>query len=84
MKLSEALLGQKYRVTDITVSEDRRRRIYDIGLTQGAVVEPLFNSFLGRPTAYSIRGAVIVLRRKDSERIFVKRLGGDENAEKRL
>ncbi|MBO5726445.1 MAG: ferrous iron transport protein A [Clostridia bacterium] len=72
MTLYETELGKKYEVLSINVSENIKRRIFDIGLTKGSFVTPLFCSFLGEPTAYLIRGAVIALRNDETKKIFVK------------
>jgi ferrous iron transport protein A len=72
MTLYETELGKKYMVTEIRVSDNIKRRIYDIGLVDGSHVVPLFKSFLGEPTAYFIRGAVVALRREEAEKIFVE------------
>ncbi len=72
MTLSETEIGKKYTVTKIAVTDDIKRRIFDIGLTRGSQVIPLFSSFLGEPTAYLIRGAVIALRNDETKQIFVK------------
>ncbi|MBQ7107354.1 MAG: ferrous iron transport protein A [Clostridia bacterium] len=72
MTLSETEFGKKYIVVKIDVSDSIKRRIFDIGLTKGSLVTPLYCSFLGEPTAYLIRGAVIALRDDETKRIFVK------------
>ena len=54
------------------VSKKMRRRLQDIGLIEGTVVECLGKSPLGDPTAFLIRGAVIALRREDAGRVLVR------------
>ena len=49
-------------------------RLQSLGLVPGALVTPLFTASSGSPTAYSVRGAVVALRRADAERIKVTRL----------
>ncbi len=48
-----------------------RRRLNDIGLIPGTRVECLGRSPGGDPSAYLIRGAVIALRRSDSQNILI-------------
>ena len=48
-----------------------RRRLLDMGLTQGAKVTCMFESFQKDPRAYLIRGAVIALRREEAEKIAI-------------
>ena len=45
MTLYETELGKKYEVISIDVSENIKRRIFDIGITKGSFVTPLFCSF---------------------------------------
>ena len=47
------------------------QRLKDIGLTEGTRVDCLMRSPLGDPVAYLIRGAVIALRKEDSQNVSV-------------
>lgn len=51
-------------------------RLRELGLVSGTAVKCLYKSPLGDPQAYSIRGAVIALRREDSRAVYAVR--GDE------
>lgn len=48
-----------------------RRRLLDIGLTQGTETTCLYQSPSGDPRAYLIRGAVIALRAEEAQKIEV-------------
>jgi DtxR family Mn-dependent transcriptional regulator len=50
-----------------------RRRLMDLGVIPGTVIEMETRSPGGDPTAYRIRGALIALRRKSSEHIMIAR-----------
>ena len=54
------------------VMQDADRRLWDMGLVDGTLVECLFRSPLGDPTAYLVRGAVIALRAKDAARVRIE------------
>lgn len=71
--LSSLKIGQKAIVTGINISGNDRRRLLDIGFTDGCTVECLHISPSGDPTAYSIRGAVIALRQEDSSQILIEK-----------
>jgi ferrous iron transport protein A len=47
------------------------RRFQDLGLIEGTLVRCLMKSPLGDPKAYLIRGAVIALRKSDSDTVTV-------------
>lgn len=49
-----------------------RRRLLDLGLVAGTRIERDFDSMLGSPTAYRVRGAMIALRKEQADRIFVE------------
>lgn len=49
-----------------------RRRLLDIGLTEGTCVECVGRSPSGDPAAYLIRGAVIAIRAEDCTDIIVR------------
>jgi len=51
-----------------------RRRLLDLGLVPGTVVEAIGKSPAGDPVAYRIRGAVIALRREEGRMVFIQRL----------
>lgn len=74
IQLTDLKKGQKAMISELAVFDDMRRRLQDIGLIKGTVVECVGKSPLGDPCAYVIRGAVIALRSEDSGRVMVCRL----------
>lgn len=69
--LTDLKRGQKGVIVKLSAYDDMRRRLQDIGLIEGTVVECLGKSPLGDPTAFLIRGAVIALRSEDAGRAVV-------------
>ena len=69
--LSQLCEKQTALVAGLRARGTMRRRLRDLGLTDGARVVCLQKSPWGDPTAYLIRGAVIALRGTDAARIFV-------------
>ena len=65
--------GQKARVVKITAERSMHRRLLDIGLVEGPLVECLGESPPGDPRAYLIRGAVIAIRSRDCRDILVRK-----------
>ena len=63
--------GQSGLVTEITTSGDMRRRFLDLGIIEGTCIKCIQKSPYGDPTAYNIRGALIALRKNDSETIHI-------------
>ncbi|MBQ2971906.1 MAG: ferrous iron transport protein A [Ruminococcus sp.] len=56
------------------ISEDlseNEKRMYDLGLTNGTLVKPIFKSIFGDTVAYLIKGSVIALRKSDAKKIHV-------------
>lgn len=72
MYLSDLMPRQRARVVSLDTSDGVCRRLLDIGLTSGAVVECVGKSPCKDPTAFLIRGAVIALREKDARKVLVK------------
>ncbi|MBE7720092.1 FeoA family protein [Lacrimispora indolis] len=70
--LTDLKRGQKAVIAKLAAYDDMRRRLQDIGLIEGTIVECLGKSPLGDPTAFLIRGAVIALRSEDSGRVLVQ------------
>lgn len=71
IKLSELKQGQKGRILDVSLSDDIKRRLLDLGFSRGSEVKCLGKSPLGEPTAYWIRGTVIALRKEEAEGIQI-------------
>ncbi len=82
-KLSELQVGKEAFVKSIFADEDMKRRFYDIGLIKNTKVRCVGKSPLGDPCAYSVRGAVIAIRKKDGFGIevsdFPEGVQSDEN-----
>jgi ferrous iron transport protein A len=70
--LADAPLGAPVRITKIHNQGAERRRIYDLGLTPGTVVQAESRSPLGDPTAYRVRDALIALRVEQARQIVVE------------
>ncbi len=73
--LADLTEGESARVLGIHpgLQGAQRRRLLDLGLVPGTVVEAEMRSATGDPTAYRIRGAVIALRRDQARWIHVDR-----------
>lgn len=66
--------GQTGAVHALHMGGSMRRRLLDLGLVSGTPVECLMTGPHGALAAYSIRGAVIAIRRRDAENIWVETL----------
>ena len=73
-KLTSLKRGEAARIVNLSPSivGGERRRMLDLGLVPGTRVERDFASMLGSPVAYRVRGAMIALRKEQSDRIFVE------------
>ena len=49
-----------------------RRRLMDLGFTDGAVIRPFLRSFAGDPRAYEVRGTLVALRRDQAAQVLVR------------
>ncbi|MBE6776638.1 MAG: ferrous iron transport protein A [Ruminococcaceae bacterium] len=74
MNLCELKKGQKCIIYEPQAPENINRRLMDIGLVDNTVVECVEISPFGDPKAFLIRGAVIALRKDESQNITVKEL----------
>lgn len=72
MMLSQLPIGSSGKVETILPCCEIRRRLQDIGLVENTTVTCLFQSPLGDPRAYRIRGAVIALRKRDADFVKIK------------
>ncbi len=67
--------GEQASVCRLLHTGSMRRRLQDIGLLPGTPVACVGHAPGGDPTAYTINGAVIAIRREDSRYILVCPLG---------
>ena len=72
-KLSTLEVGERARVVEIgkATRGPERRRLMDLGLLPGTMIEAGLRSPGGDPTAYVVRGALIALRREQAEQISI-------------
>ena len=70
--LYDIQIGEKEIVEELKTTGAMRRRLLDIGLSSGAVVECVGRSPMGDPSAYLIRGAVIAIRARDCRGVIVR------------
>jgi DtxR family Mn-dependent transcriptional regulator len=66
--------GARGRVVAIRSHGLTRRRLLDLGVTPGAVIERALTSPLGEPVAYRVRGALIALRREQAREVEIEPL----------
>lgn len=67
--LAELSEGESLRVTKISGEEAFLRRLLDLGIIEGVVIDCIGKSPLGEPKAYRVRGCVLALRRQEAEKI---------------
>jgi Fe2+ transport system protein FeoA len=56
-----------------------RFRLLDLGVVPGTEIQVALNNPLKDPVAYWIKGAIIALRREQSDKIYVDIMDGDLN-----
>jgi ferrous iron transport protein A len=74
MVLSDCRIGEKARITAVLLGESHRKRIMDLGLMSGTVVEVVRKAPLGDPMIVQFRGYQVSLRRSDARHIEISPL----------
>lgn len=69
--LNELSVGESARISDIYTSLNIKQRLLDLGFLENTYVTCLHRNYKGDLKAYSVRGAVIALRKEDAEKIKV-------------
>jgi len=72
IELKNLPIGRTAKIKHLLSNGAIRRRMLDLGLISGTVVEAMHKSPSGDPTAYNIRGAVIALRSEEAGKILVE------------
>ena len=63
--------GEKVIINDIDASNPSHQRILEIGFTPGQEIQLVNISAFDDPMAFSVRGSLIAMRRKEADCIIV-------------
>lgn len=72
MKLTELAVGDSGKITDIQLPQRDKKRLFYIGLYEGAFITKMQIAPVGDPTLYFVLGNQIILRNKDAQKIHVE------------
>ncbi|MBU0561891.1 MAG: FeoA domain-containing protein [Bacteroidetes bacterium] len=72
--LAEVKVGDSVIVESISkqIRGQQRRRLMDLGIVPGTIIVPIMESVGKDPVAYNIRGALVALRKLQSNQIFIR------------
>lgn len=73
ISLPNAVLGREYIIDDIKIDETAANDYSGYGLLAGSKIKKIFTAPSKDPCAYEVMGAVLALRREDSEMIMIRR-----------
>lgn len=76
MTLNKLGVGRAATITKIHSKNAERRRMFDLGILPGTMIENVMPSPLGDPIAYRVRNAVVALRNEQAEMIEVEETQG--------
>lgn len=71
-KLSELKKGERAIIVRVNLNGLTKRRLYDLGFIPDTEISVAFESPLGDPVAYIVRGTLIALRKEESENIEIE------------
>ncbi len=71
MKLSNAAEGAPCVIENISLPQDLKSRLCELGFIPQTVITPIFAAPSGEPRAYLIRGTQLALRRELTDSILV-------------
>lgn len=74
LSLTDIPLRSPCQVHNLEAKGLTRRRLLDLGLVPGTIVTKLRKSPIGDPSAFSIRGATIALRKEEGKCVIVSPL----------
>ncbi|MBY0214860.1 ferrous iron transport protein A (plasmid) [Priestia aryabhattai] len=76
--LSTFTTGETVQLERIEVEGSLKRRLLDLGFIPGAIIRVLQKSPLGDPVAYQVSHTTIGLRKEESSKMYVKKVGDDD------
>ena len=77
MTLDCLKIGDSAKIINLGNNGSIRRRLLDMGLTPGTIIECVLVSPFKDPVAYKVRNATIALRKEDSKLIEIEVFTGD-------
>ncbi len=78
MLLSECKPGDEVLIKSLSLEGTMRRRLLDLGFVRGSELKVIQKSPLGDPMAFRVSDTTIALRKEESSKIIVEKIGGDE------
>ncbi|MCZ6703308.1 MAG: FeoA family protein [Ignavibacteria bacterium] len=63
--------GEKVKISSIDTSNPSHQRILEIGFTPGQEIEIMSKAVFDDPIAFSVRGTLIAMRKKEADCIIV-------------
>lgn len=72
IRLSELKPGHTGEISQIAMEGSKKRRLLDLGFTEGTKIKCIGETNFKSPRAYALRGTVIALRTADAGDIYVK------------
>lgn len=75
--MSTFTTGETVQLERIEIEGALKRRLLDLGFIPGAIIKVLQKSPLGDPVAYQVSHTTIGLRKEESSKIYVKKVGED-------
>jgi Fe2+ transport system protein FeoA len=72
MTLDKLAVGQTATIKNLRNQSAERRRLLDLGILPGTLIENVMASPLGDPVAYRVRNSVVALRREQAELIEIE------------
>lgn len=76
LNLCDIKPGETARIKELLATGSIRRRLLDLGLIEQTSITCLGKSPLGDPLSFSIRGAVIAIRKSDCKNILIELMKG--------
>ena len=71
LTLDKLDINESGRVARLASSGAMRRRMIDLGIVEGTLIECVGRSPSGDPSAYLVRGAVIAIRKRDAREVLL-------------
>lgn len=72
MTLNELPINSTSRIKKLNCDGNIRRRLLDLGIISNTPIKAVLRSPSGDPTAYEIRGALIAIRKEDTNLIEIQ------------
>lgn len=73
LRLNQLKPGEKGKIADVFLKGEIRKRLQDMGITKGALIECVYRAPFGNPASYFVKGTLLAVRDLEAREIVIEK-----------